>query len=366
MSDLSSTEAFVAADLNDGMTARRHQAHVTWGPDGLGVNADELAETIAWSSLIWIDLLPEAILLGRKDRPGWRLRLGRDAPADLVARLPQRPRFGQWIDRFGFGKSLACFVAVSGIVAFVAINTPSWLGRRVPMSWEAGMSDDNLEDLSANTCHTPASDAALAKLSAMLDYENKDGSQPPVRIEIIKLDMVNAVALPGGRVLVFDGLLKQIDSPDTLAGVIGHEIGHVRERHVMQAMLREFGISMVLSGFKSGVTNTLGRMTALSYSREAESEADVWARASLAQADISPVPTAGFFTGSADEAPYAQYAMAAYLNSHPDPASRADAFRSAFRRDRNYRPALTVPQFAAIQTACEDDLEAKPMMPGRW
>ena len=366
MSDLPVIEDAVHADLNDGVTAMRHPVRVTWGPAGLSVVGDEIAETVAWSGLAWIDLLPEAILLGRTDRPGWRLRLDRDAPADLVARLPQRPRFGRWIDRFGFGKSLVCFAAVSSMVAFVAINTPSWLGRRVPISWEAGMSDDNLEDLSANTCHTPASDAALAKLSAMLDYQNKDGSLPPVRVEIIKLDMINAVALPGGRVLVFDGLLKHIDSPDTLAGVIGHEIGHVRERHVMQAMLREFGISMVLSGFKSGVTNTLGRMTTLSYSREAESEADVWARASLAQANVSPVPTAGFFTGPVNQPPAAQYAMAAYLNSHPDPASRAESFGAAFRRDKTYRSALGKAQFAAIQTACEDDSKAKPLLPGQF
>lgn len=365
MSDQPSSEETVSADLNDGVTARRHPVQVRWGAEGLSVTGDGIGETIAWTDLTWIDLLPEAILLGRTDRPGWRMRLAPDAPADLVARLPQRPRFGRWIDRFGFGKSLACFAAVSSVVAFVAINTPSWLGRRVPVSWEAGMSDDNLEDLSANTCRTPASDAALAKLSAMLDYQNTKGELPPVRVEIIKLDMVNAVALPGGRVLVFDGLLRQIDSPDTLAGVIGHEIGHVRERHVMQAMLREFGISMVLSGFKSGVTNTLGRMTALSYSREAESEADVWARASLAQASISPVATAGFFDGSLEQGSYAQYAMAAYLNSHPDPADRAEAFRGAFRRDKTYRPALDEAEFSAIQSACVSDRKAKPVLPGQ-
>lgn len=365
MSDQTLASETVAADLNDGVTAQRHPVEVGWDSEGLAISGGVVTDTVRWDDLQFIDLLPEAFLLGRADRSGWRLRLGRDAPADLVARLPQRPRFGRWIDSFGFGKSLACFVAVSCLVGFVAVNTPSWLGRRVPVAWEAGMSDDNLEDLSANTCHTPASDAALAGLSRMLDYQNKDGSLPPVRVEIIKLDMVNAVALPGGRVLVFDGLLKQINSPDTLAGVLGHEIGHVRERHVMQAMLREFGISMVLSGFKSGVTNTLGRMTALSYSREAESEADVWARASLAQASISPVPTANFFSGSAEQGAYAEYAMAAYLNSHPDPASRADAFRGAFRNNTPYRPALTVPQFAAIQTACEDDPKVKPMVPGR-
>ena len=164
--------------------------------------------------------------------------------------------------------------------------------------------------------------------------------------------------------LVFDGLLKQVGSADALAGVIGHEIGHVRERHVMQAMLREFGISMILSGFRSGMTNTLGRMTALRYSREAETEADNWARARLGEAGISPVPIANFFVNSAAEQdPGAQLAMAGYLNSHPDPASRADAFRAAWRSDVHYRPALGSADFNAIRYACEDDTRAQTWRP---
>ena len=352
-------------DMNDGVTARRHPVRVTWDDAGLAVAGEDLAETGPWTGLTWIDSFPEALLLGRADRPGWRLRLGHDAPADFVARLPRRARFGRWIDRFGLAPSLACFAAISSLVGFVAINAPSWLGRRVPMAWEAGMSDDGIEDLSANTCHTPGADAALAQLVGKLDRTTGDGDRQPVRVELIKLGYVNAVALPGGRVLVFDGLLQQIQSPDALAGVIGHEIGHVRQRHVMQAMLREFGISMVLSGFRSGMTNTLGRMTALRYSREAEAEADDWARARMADAGISPVPIANFFVSTADPTPEAQYAMAGYLNSHPDPASRADAFRAAYRSDRTYRPALTPGQFDAIRYACEDDTKARTWQPGQ-
>lgn len=350
-------------DMYDGVSARRHPVRVGWDASGLSLAGENIADNVGWDALTWIDSLPEAILLGRADLQGWRLRLGHDAPADLIARLPCRPRFGQWIDAFGFGKSLACCAAISGLVAFVAINTPSWLGRRVPIAWETGMSDDGMEDLSASTCHTPGSDAALAQLVSKLDQGTKSGNLPPVRVELIKLDYVNAVALPGGRVVVFDGLLKQIRSPDALAGVIGHEIGHVRERHVMQAMLREFGISMILSGFKSGMTNTLGRMTALRYSREAETEADNWARARLAQADISPLPIADFFAGTAEQDTYAQYEMTAYLNSHPDPASREDTFRAAYRSNLKYLPSLSEGQFNAIRYACEDDTKAKTWKP---
>lgn len=350
-------------DMYDGVSARRHPVRVGWGAGGLLLAGENIMDDICWGDLTWIDSLPEAILLGRTDRPGWRLRLGHDAPAELIARLPRLPRFGRWIDAFGFSKSLVCCAAIGSLVAFAAINTPSWLGRQVPISWETGMSDDGVEDLSANTCHTPGSDAALAQLVGKLDRGNSDGHLPPVRVELIKLDYVNAVALPGGRVLVFDGLLKQIQSPDALAGVLAHEIGHVRERHVMQAMLREFGISMILSGFRSGMTNTLGRMTTLRYSREAETEADNWARTRLAQEDISPVPITKFLLGTSEQGTDAQYEMAAYLSSHPDPASRADAFSAAYRSDLKYRPALSDGQFDAIQYACDDDTKAKTWKP---
>lgn len=353
----------LCGDLYDGLSARRYPVEVTFGEGGLALAGEDFADHVPWGTVLWIDSLPEAILLGRKDRPGWRLRLGHDLPAELLKRLPQPLQFGRWIDRFGLRKSLVCCAAVSGLIVFAAINTPSWLGRRIPISWETGMSDDGVEDLSANTCHTPASDAALAQLVSKLDIDEGSGDQPSVRVELIKFNYVNAVALPGGRVLVFDGLVKQIGSPDALAGVIGHEIGHVRERHVMQAMLREFGISMVLSGFRSGMTNTLGRMTALRYSREAETEADNWARARLAQASISPRPIANFFDNSSEIGSYASYAMAAYLSSHPDPTDRSKAFRASYRADLNYRPALDAEQFDAIRYACEKDVKAKRWLP---
>ena len=119
--------------------------------------------------------------------------------------------------------------------------------------------------------------------------------QPPVRVQLIKLDMINAVAVPGARVLVFDGLVQQARSPDELAGVIGHEIGHVRKRHVMQAMLREFGLSALLSQSKSALGNTLGQLTALRYSRQAEGEAD------LDVVAIAAVP--GKYEGQDDRVP---------------------------------------------------------------
>ncbi|WP_421846419.1 M48 family metallopeptidase [Novosphingobium sp.] len=354
------TEA-VAAWLYDGFTANRHLVTAEVDREGLALTGADLADHVPWISLTAIDILPEGIRLGRSDRPGWRLIVPADAPPALLARLPAPPRYGRWIDRFGFFPMLLVFALISSGVAYVAVNTPNWLGQRLPVSWETGMSDDGLKDLAANTCHTPESDAALAALVAELDEAPSGGDQATIRIELIKADIANAVALPGGHVLLFDGLAEGLDSPDALAGVIGHEIGHVRKRHVMQAMLREFGISMVLSGLKSGVTNTLGRMATLRYSREAETEADQFARTRLSAAAISPMPTARFFETLAEQDRSEGLATAAYLNSHPDPAARGAAFREAYRRNIAYRPALDAAGFRAIQLACAKDRGAKPL-----
>ena len=129
-SAVSDVAAPLEGDMYDGLSARRHCVQVAWGADGLSVAGEGTVEQVGWGALTWIDALPEAILLGRVDRPGWRLRLGDDAPEDLVARLPRRPRFGRWIDAFGLGKSLACCVTTAAWSASLSSTRPAGWGAR--------------------------------------------------------------------------------------------------------------------------------------------------------------------------------------------------------------------------------------------
>lgn len=48
--------------------------------------------------------------------------------------------------------------------------------------------------------------------------------------------MVNAVTLPGGRIVIFSGLLKAATSPDEVAGALGHELGHVRHHDAVHRL----------------------------------------------------------------------------------------------------------------------------------
>ncbi len=347
-------EAFtIPADWYDGTNAVRHSGQLAW--DGRGtfmLDAPTDRQSFAASDLRFGETRPGKIVYRRESVPDFRLILPQDVPPGLAAQLPPKKDYGAWVDRLGLGKAAAIFAMVSAMAVALFLTAPDWLGPRIPASWERNIGDAMIGDFGGRICHTPAGDAALAKLLARVDP-----SEEKVRAGIANMSMVNAVALPGGQVLLFDGLVQQAESAEELAGVLAHEVGHVRERHVMTALLRQFGLSILLAGADSGVTNGVFGLASMGYSREAEREADEYARARMAEGDISPLGAAGFFERMSEEhgdnadTP----ALAGWLASHPSSGERAEAYRDAADDDARYTPVLTPEEFAALKSMCEED-----------
>jgi len=108
------------------------------------------------------------------------------------------------------------------------------------------------------------------------------------QFQIADLEEPNAFALPGGYVYVSRGLLVLINSEDELAGVIGHEIGHVAARHSVQRLTRAAPIGLLtgitsaavgmvspfLANTVSGTGSLLNSVILAPYSREQENDAD--------------------------------------------------------------------------------------------
>lgn len=344
-----------AADLFDGQSAVRHPVTLLWQPDGLAVTqADGAAELVPDSDLTLVEHRGDRLVYGHRDHNGWRLLVPVDAPPELLERMPQGGKYGGVIDRLGLIRASVVLGGISAAIVAAVMTAPSWLGPRVPEAWEQRIGSALVGDLQQFTCSTPESDAALAALTRDVD----DGKSP-ITVQLAKIDMVNAVALPGGRVLLFDKLVQEAKSPDELAGVLAHEAGHVRKRHVMQALLRQFGLSILLSGANSDIGGTLGGVAAMGYSRDAEREADEWSRMRLAKADISPAATAAFFGRLRKLDPTAGNKQLSYINSHPDSGEREQAFAKAVQPGKAYRPALTLQQFAALKAACKKDKKAR-------
>jgi len=111
---------------------------------------------------------------------------------------------------------------------------------------------------------------------------------------------VNAFALPGGEVFITKGLLDKLTTEGELAGVLGHETGHVVERHVAQQMAQtNLGQSFVTavgvasSGDQHGMSQTMiasmvNKMTQLHFSRGDESQADQKGLEFMTQAGYDP------------------------------------------------------------------------------
>jgi len=183
-------------------------------------------------------------------------------------------------------------VAIIGALMAVAILLAGYLAPRIPFSTEKAMAEGAVKSLAAEqgAASEPAR-AAEAELQRLADrlvavMDLPEGMS--ITLHYVDSATVNAAATLGGHIFFFRGLLEKLKSEDAVAAVLAHEIGHVRERHVIRALGR--GVAMVTAlsavGIKSRGLNQWAinegvQLTGLSFSREAEREADAAALAAV-------------------------------------------------------------------------------------
>ena len=158
-------------------------------------------------------------------------------------------------------------------------------------------------------------------------FVSADKDRPGVKWQVHVIDdpkQVNAFATPGGYLYVYTGLLMAADNEAELAGVWGHESGHVVARHSARQMVDTMGLETVLGIALGQNPNELAQLAAtlaakgalLSYSRQDETEADEFGARYAAQAGYDPRGLITFFQKlKAMEGQ--QPAFAKYLSDHP-------------------------------------------------
>jgi predicted Zn-dependent protease len=157
----------------------------------------------------------------------------------------------------------------------------------------------------------------------------------PVKITVIKGKTVNAFASLGGQIYLYEGLLLQTESPEELAGILAHEIEHVRRRHIIQGLfvrlLTSGAVRFIFTGQGSVDPQLAGMLLNMHFSREQESEADEGGLQRLHDARIDPAGLQHFFERAGQGA-----TMPAILSDHP-----ADEVRA--KLPAKYRPAVVEP-----------------------
>jgi len=148
-------------------------------------------------------------------------------------------------------------------------------------------------------------------------------------IHVVDDPRVNALALPGGQIVVFTGLLAEAGSPDEVAGVLAHEIQHVLHRHGLKRIVQQLGGAAVISlatggGDLAGLAGRVGELVQLSYGREQEAEADRDGLALLHRARLPPTALLAFFERLQRQAPAD---TPEFLATHPDTGRRIAELR---------------------------------------
>lgn len=332
----------------DGTSALKRSARLVPIDDARFVleEDDRRSEPYGFDELTALDSHGAERRFGRKRAPGWQMGLEGAAPSEVAARLPGGKRYGGAIDRIGLWPAALVATLVSAGVVALVLNTPSLVARMVPRTVEARIGELMVGDMGGRACSTPAGDAALKALAGKLGAAAEHAD-----IRVVDAPMVNAVTLPGGHVLLFTGLLKQAGSADEIAGVLGHELGHVEHRDVLTSLVRQFGLSVVLGGFDGNVGGYTNALLSASYSRDAETQADNFAIGALDKARISPASTASFFDRlSKKEGKGRIDALVSYLASHPVSSDRKARFAASAKG--SYSPALDARQWEALKSIC--------------
>lgn len=149
-----------------------------------------------------------------------------------------------------------------------------------------------------------------------------------IKTHLLNKDDVNAFALPNGHLIIYSGLLLNSDNQEELSGVICHEIAHIELNHVLTKLIKEVGLSTLISmttGQRSSETiqETAKILTSSAFDRNLEKEADIKAVDYLIKSNINPVPFANFlFKLSAKENDSPKYLN--WVSTHPESKERAE------------------------------------------
>lgn len=277
------------------------------------------------------------------------------------------------VDRRGLRRVVLWSGAAAAAVALVVFVVVPALAERlalmIPPEREVALGEAVVEQLQdvlgwlagepPEACVEPEGVAALQRMAERID---PGADLPyPLRVTVLDHDWVNAVAVPGGRVVLFRGLIGAAGSPEEVAGVLAHEVAHVVGRDPTRGVLRSAGTAGIfglLLGDVFGATIVVAATEAVlnaSYSREAERQADETAFRLLNRAELPVAPFAGFFERLAGEQGDDSEGILRYLASHPGFADRAERAAAADRiGDGPYLPVLDDRGWVALQGICSE------------
>lgn len=245
-----------------------------------------------------------------------------------------------------------------------------WLGSdwlvefavsRIPIEWEQKLGESAYRDFLAQQ-DVMKEGPAVAAVNEMTQRLTSRVTNNPYTFEVtvVKSDVVNAFALPGGYVVVFTGLMKKAESGEEVAGVLSHEVNHVLQRHGLDRIVKTLGLVAVVTilvGDPQGLAGLMKQvgleLVTLKFGRAQETEADLTGLQLLQRAKIDPTGMIRFFERLSER----DQGQTEWLSTHPMSATRAERLKIELAS----LPKTTLEPFTFDWKKIQESLGLEPM-----
>ena len=234
-----------------------------------------------------------------------------------------------------------------GIPTLAKIAAP-W----VPVSWEEQLGQSVLEYVAPaeQRCSDPVRLARIENMvGAMLASQGETNYR--IKIHVVNQPLFNALAAPGGHIVIFRGLLDRTETAEELAGVLAHEVQHILKRHVTRSLLEyastSFLVAAVLgdaSGMVSFGVEAAQMVAQMRFSRQHELEADEAGLKMLLAGQIDPTGMIAFFEAVRKEEGQMAAALS-YVSTHPHTEMRIARLKNLIAANVS-RPQKLLPDYS--------------------
>ncbi|MEO1659283.1 MAG: M48 family metallopeptidase [Pseudomonadota bacterium] len=252
-----------------------------------------------------------------------------------------------------------------GLLALVFVGAPraaGWLAHRTPPELEQQIGENMASQakLIFRPCDNQRADDILEPAVALFAESAELSS--PVTLTLVKTDLPNAFALPGGQTMATRGLLDVLeDDQEAFWAVVAHELAHVKNRDSLEAVFRNLGISTLLevltggSGLAQQAMLLGGQLTELSYSRQQERRADDLAYDILEDRGLDPAALGRGLAAltEAAESDHDSFDIPEWMSTHPATDERVERAERRAQSPTSSLP-LTDDEWKEVVSACDE------------
>ena len=261
----------------------------------------------------------------------------------------QKDGFKRLLITFAF---FAGFIGLSALAGVAVEAAMPKMVAMVPISVENEMTEEQIGLVREIIPEEYAETNALRQLYGLLDRVCPKSKRGGYEFELYLIDspVVNAFAMPGGKIFIFTGVLEEAESTEEIAGVLAHEAAHAMKRHGLRHVIANAGPSLVFDrvlgseeGFLSAVAACSSFLVQMNFKRSFEREADDTAFDYLVEAGIDPRGLVQFLQKLLRK----EGDLSAFntVLSHPPSAERVEAMKRRWRELKNKPAFEKLPEF---------------------